>query len=59
MRIRIRTKWLGEAKFNLTDRKYSKTRASAYIKNMAAREARRNAKAITNWETMEELLWVN
>ena len=27
MRIRIRTKWLGEAKFNLTDRKYSKTRA--------------------------------
>jgi len=50
LRIRIRTKWLGEAKFNLTDRKYSKTRASAYIKNMAAREARRNAKAITNWE---------
>ena len=54
MRIRIRTKWLGEAKFNLIDRKYSKTRASAYIKNMAAREARRNAKAITKWEMQHD-----
>jgi len=55
MKLRIRTKWIGEAKFNLTDRKYSKTRASAYIKNMAVREDRRNAKTITKWEMQYEI----
>jgi hypothetical protein len=50
MKLTIKTHWVSEAKFNLTDRKYSKTRASAWIKNMAVREDRRNAKAITDYE---------
>ena len=51
MRIKTKTHWLSQAKYNLGERKHSKkSKASPYIKNQATREVRRNAKAITQYE---------
>lgn len=52
MKLRIATKWLSEAKYNLGERKYSSgsSKASPYIKKQASREARRNSKYLTKYE---------
>jgi len=51
MRLKIKTYWVSQAKYNLGERKHSnKSKASPYIKNQANREVRRNAKAITQYE---------
>ena len=50
MKLIIKTNRLSEAKYHLDERKHSKTRESHYIKNMATREVRRNAKTIIKYE---------
>jgi hypothetical protein len=48
--LTIKTDCYSEAKYHLGERKHSNTRASHYIKNMATREVRRNAKVIIKYE---------
>lgn len=51
MRLNIRTYWISQAKYNLSERKHSnKTTANTYIKKQANREVRRNTKAIIQYE---------
>ena len=50
MKLIIKTNCLSEAKYHLSERKYTNTKASHYIKNMATREVRRNAKTIIKYE---------
>lgn len=51
MKLRIATKWLSEAKYNVVERKHSHSHAaSTYIKKQATREQRRNSKYLTKYE---------
>ena len=55
MRLRLATKWKVDAHYNKYDRRYSNSKgANRYIKAQAARELRRNSKAITRYELMME-----
>lgn len=50
-RLRIKTHWVTEAKYNLGERKHSNhSKVGPYIKNQAIREQRRNNKSIIKWE---------
>jgi len=50
--LKINNHFFREAKYNLGERKHSNKSGgiSAYIKNQASREQRRNAKATLQWE---------
>jgi len=53
--LKIKSYWLGEAKYNRYDRKHTNdSTSSQYIKNQANREVRRNSKAIIQYELTEE-----
>ena len=55
MKLRVQTKWLTEAKFNLGERKYSNgSKASPYTKKQATRETRRNGKALIKYEILTQ-----
>ena len=50
MDLSMKTRYFSEAKYHLGERKMSKTRASAWVKNLATREVRRNGKLILKYE---------
>lgn len=52
-KLKIKTKFLSEVKYHIGERKHTNTKASSYIKNMATREVRRNAKIIIKYEGEE------
>ena len=56
MRLRLEHKWKTDTHYNRTERRYCNGRlASRYIKSQAARERRRNSKAITRYELKMEV----
>ena len=56
MRLRLATRWKTDAHYHKYERRYCNGRlASRYIKSQAARELRRNSKAITRYELNMEV----
>ena len=51
-RLKVETKWRGEANYNKYERKYANGRSAynAFIKRQAIKEDRRNAKRLIQFE---------